>query len=124
MLIDNCRPQKVVWHGSHKLGDRAMDTYCDAWHSGSSDRNGLGSPLTGGRLLEQIRYSCDNKFALLCIEVTSEKNLKRKRRSIDNDDDDIDANIDELEQDEDDDDDDILLNEAEYSEYLSQHISE
>lgn len=58
-----------------------MDTYCDAWHSSSSDRYGLGSPLTGGRLLEQVRYSCDNKFALLCIEVTSE--VTRRRRNSD-----------------------------------------
>lgn len=76
------RPEKVAWHGSHKLGDRAMDTFCDAWHSSSSDRYGLGSPLTGGRLLEQVRYSCDNKFALLCIEVTSE--AVRRRRSASN----------------------------------------
>lgn len=69
----------MTWHGSHTLGDRAMDTYCDAWHSSSSDRFGLGSPLTGGRLLEQIRYSCDKKFALLCIEVTSEIARRRKR---------------------------------------------
>ena len=69
----------MAWHGSHTLGDRAMDTYCDAWHSSSSDRFGLGSPLTGGRLLEQIRYSCDNKFALLCIETTSELARRRKR---------------------------------------------
>lgn len=57
-----------------------MDTYCDAWHSGGSDRYGLASPLTGGRLLEQVRYSCDSKFALLCIEVTSE--TSRRRRSL------------------------------------------
>lgn len=56
-----------------------MDTYCDAWHSSSSDRYGLGSPLTGGRLLEQVRYSCDNKFALLCIEITSDVMLRRRR---------------------------------------------
>lgn len=36
--------------------------------------------MTGGRLLEQVRYSCDNKFALLCIEVTSEPT--RRRRSV------------------------------------------
>lgn len=69
------------------MGDRAMDTYCDAWHSGSKDRVGLGSPLTNGRLLEQVSYSCDRKFALLCIEVTSE--TARKRRSATNNDDDI-----------------------------------
>ncbi|XP_020710044.2 collagen alpha-1(XVIII) chain isoform X2 [Athalia rosae] len=76
-------PEKVAWHGSHKLGDRAMDTYCDAWHSSSSDRFGLGSPLNGERLLEQVRYSCDNKFALLCIEVTSQ--TTRRRRETDED---------------------------------------
>lgn len=81
------RPEKVAWHGSHKLGDRAMDTYCDAWHSSSSDRYGLGSPLTGGRLLEQVRYSCDNKFALLCIEVSSE--VTRRRRNSDAVEDDV-----------------------------------
>ncbi|XP_051166269.1 collagen alpha-1(XXII) chain isoform X2 [Leptopilina boulardi] len=79
ILTDFAWPDKVAWHGSHTLGDRAMDTYCDAWHSSSSDRFGLGSPLTDGRLLEQIRYSCDNKFALLCIEVTSELARRRKR---------------------------------------------
>ncbi|XP_034951100.1 collagen alpha-1(XVIII) chain isoform X3 [Chelonus insularis] len=82
VLTDFTWPNKVVWHGSHKLGDRAMDTYCDAWHSGSSDRFGLGSPITRGRLLEQSRYSCDNKFVLLCIEVTSET-VRRKRGLID-----------------------------------------
>lgn len=95
------RPEKVAWHGSHKLGDRAMDTYCDAWHSSSSDRYGLGSPLTGGRLLEQVRYSCDNKFALLCIEVTSE--LVRRRRGADNRPDD-----------------DVEMSENDYTEYLEE----
>lgn len=82
MIFCYYRPEKVAWHGSHKLGDRAMDTYCDAWHSSSSDRNGLGSPLTGGRLLEQVRYSCDNKFALLCIEVTSEPTRRRRSAEV------------------------------------------
>lgn len=81
------RPDKVAWHGSHVLGDRAMDTYCDAWHSSGSDRFGLGSPLNGDRLLEQVRYSCDNKFALLCIEVASESS-RRKKRSGENSDND------------------------------------
>ncbi|KAK0161818.1 hypothetical protein PV327_008230 [Microctonus hyperodae] len=82
ILTDLTWPEKIVWHGSHKLGDRAMDTYCDAWNSGNSDRYGLGSPITRGRLLEQARYACDKKFALLCIEVTSE--TVRRRRSLDN----------------------------------------
>jgi len=78
-----------------------MDTYCDAWHSSSSDRYGLGSPLTGGRLLEQVRYSCDNKFALLCIEVTSE--LVRRRRDADSRPDD-----------------DVEMSENDYVEYLEE----
>ncbi|XP_057319843.1 collagen alpha-1(IX) chain-like isoform X3 [Microplitis mediator] len=79
ILTDFTWQKKVIWHGSHKFGDRAMDTYCDAWNSDSSDRYGLSSSITRGQLLEQSRYSCDNKFALLCIEVTSE--IMRKRRS-------------------------------------------
>lgn len=77
-----------------------MDTYCDAWHSSSSDRYGLGSPLIGGRLLEQVRYSCDNKFALLCIEVTSEM-VRRRRSAGDRSEDD-----------------DVELTENDYMEYL------
>lgn len=100
-FLSSTRPDKVAWHGSHKLGDRAMDTYCDAWHSSSSDRYGLGSPLTGGRLLEQVRYSCDNKFALLCIEVTSE--ILRRRRSTGNQPED-----------------DIEMTENDYMEYLGE----
>ncbi|XP_011315032.1 collagen alpha-1(XVIII) chain isoform X6 [Fopius arisanus] len=105
ILADLAWPEKIVWHGSHKFGDRAMDTYCDAWHSGNSDRYGLGSPITAGRLLEQVRYSCDNKFALLCIEVTSES--ARRRRSIND-------NIDNSDNDD--------LSEQEYQNYLD-HIT-
>ena len=116
------RPEKVVWHGSHTLGDRAMDTYCDAWHSSSTDRYGLGSPLTGGRLLEQVRYPCAKKFALLCIEVTSEQSKRRRRRrSVDSqdedeDEEDVDEDVDE--------EDEVLLTEAEYTEQLRQLFRE
>lgn len=50
------RPQKVVWHGSNPQGERMMDTYCDAWHSSSSDKVGLASSLMGHKLLSQERY--------------------------------------------------------------------
>lgn len=79
-LFDLIRPDKVIWHGSHKHGNGAMDNFCDAWHSSSADRYGLGSPLSSGKLLEEVQYSCNNKFALLCIEVASEH--LRKRRSL------------------------------------------
>lgn len=110
-----------MWHGSHALGDRAMDTYCDAWHSSSPDRFGLGSPLTNGRLLEQQRYSCDKKFALLCIEVSSEQSKRRRRRRALDDDELGDG----AEEDEDlDEEDEPLLTEAEYTEQLRQLFSD
>jgi hypothetical protein len=76
------RPHKAVWHGSQLLGERAVDTYCDAWHSGSMDKLGLGSSLQKGHLLGQERYSCDQRLIVLCVEATS---VTRARRSIDDD---------------------------------------
>lgn len=56
-----------------------MDTYCDAWHSTSTDKVGLASSLLGNKLLDQERYSCDNRFVVLCIEVLSHQDSRRKR---------------------------------------------
>lgn len=55
-----------------------MDTYCDAWHSGSSDKLGLASSLLGNKLLDQERYSCDNRFIILCIEVLNQNHRKKR----------------------------------------------
>lgn len=74
------RSQKIVWHGSHTNGERAMDTYCDAWHSASTAKLGLGSSLLGNKLLDQERYSCDNHFVVLCIEALSQD--RRKKRDL------------------------------------------
>lgn len=75
------RPQKIVWHGSHLLGERAMDTYCDAWHSASTDKVGLASSLLKNKLLDQERFSCNNRFAVLCIEATSQYSRRRRRNT-------------------------------------------
>lgn len=48
-----------MWHGSRPQGERAMDTYCDAWHSGSPDKVGLASSLMGHKLLDQETYAFD-----------------------------------------------------------------
>ena len=72
-----------MWHGSHLLGERAMDTYCDAWHSSSTDKVGLASSLLKNKLLDQERFSCNNRFAVLCIEATSQYSRRRRRREID-----------------------------------------
>ena len=66
-----------MWHGSNTNGIRAMDTYCDAWHSGSADKMALGSNLLGNKLLDQERYPCNNRFIVLCIEVLSEERGRR-----------------------------------------------
>ena len=76
----------MVWHGSNTNGQRAMDTYCDAWHSAATDKVGLASSLLGNKLLEQERYSCDSRLIVLCIESMSASNQdQRKRRRKRND---------------------------------------
>jgi hypothetical protein len=78
-LLSFFRPLKAIWHGSQLLGERALDTYCEAWHSGSVDKLGLGSSLLKGRLLGQERFTCDQRLIVLCMEATS---VSRSRRSI------------------------------------------
>ncbi|CAD7083323.1 unnamed protein product [Hermetia illucens] len=78
VLTDLTWPQKIVWHGSLPNGERAMDTYCDAWQESSPDKVGLASSLLGNKLLDQERYSCDNRFVVLCIEALSQ-DRRRKR---------------------------------------------
>lgn len=66
-----------------------MDTYCDAWHSGKPDKVGLASSLLGNKLLDQERYSCDNRFVVLCIEVLTLERRRKKRELMHPDDDDV-----------------------------------
>ncbi|XP_059470100.1 collagen alpha-1(XV) chain isoform X3 [Neocloeon triangulifer] len=79
VLSDMNWPMKAIWHGSQLMGERAVDTYCEAWHSESMDKLGLGSSLLKGRLLGQERFTCDQKLIILCMEATS---VGRSRRSI------------------------------------------
>lgn len=79
VLTDNAWPQKIVWHGSTKVGERSMDMYCDAWHTDSKDKVGLASPLNSGKLLDQENYSCNNAFVVLCVEATSQSDFRAKR---------------------------------------------
>lgn len=74
------RPLKLVWHGSLPNGERSMDTYCDAWHSSSSEKFGYASNLLGNKLLDQERQSCNGKLIVLCVEALSQD--RRKKRDI------------------------------------------
>lgn len=82
VLTDMAWPHKAVWHGALVNGERALDTSCDAWQTGSRDKVGLAGSLRGPRLLEQTPYTCDKRLVLLCIEATSEQTPQRKKRSI------------------------------------------
>ncbi|CAH1398209.1 unnamed protein product [Nezara viridula] len=85
VLTDFTWPQKYIWHGALATGERAMDKYCDAWETDSSDKLGLASPLMKGKLLGQEPLACSHSFAVLCIEVasTSLPQTTRRRRSLD-----------------------------------------
>lgn len=74
------RPQKIIWHGAYTNGKRSMDSYCDAWNTGSTDKVGLASSLFKNKLLSQEEFSCSNRFAVLCIEVTTQQSRRRRRR--------------------------------------------
>uniref|UniRef100_A0A1B0BRB1 Collagenase NC10/endostatin domain-containing protein n=1 Tax=Glossina palpalis gambiensis TaxID=67801 RepID=A0A1B0BRB1_9MUSC len=73
-------PQKHVWHGALPNGERSIDTYCDAWHSGARDKFGYASNLLGNKLLDQDRQTCDSKLIVLCVEALSQD--RRKKRDL------------------------------------------
>ena len=81
VLADSTWPQKVVWHGADRFGVRNIDGYCDAWNSNQRHRFGIGSSLTRGKLLDQEKYSCNNPFIVLCIEVSSQDDLSWSPKS-------------------------------------------
>lgn len=72
--------QKLVWHGADKNGVRNTDAFCDAWGSNAISRMGVASNLLRGKLLDQEKYSCNNHFLVLCMEVTPEDAAGRHRR--------------------------------------------
>lgn len=74
----------MVWHGTYILGERAMETYCDAWNSPSSNKLGLASSLLRGKVLEQEKFACSNRYIVLCIEALSQPNIAKKKRDVEN----------------------------------------
>ncbi len=89
------------------LGERAMDAYCDSWHSDSADKVGLASSLLRGKLLAQERFTCNHRFAVLCIEAVNPNLYRRRRRSVESDDED-----------------DDFLDEDEYQDFLKTAMDE
>lgn len=72
IFTDSTWPQKLVWHGGDRNGVRNIDAYCDDWSDHSMGSMGMASNLLRGKLLDQEKYSCNNAFIVLCVEVTPE----------------------------------------------------
>ncbi|XP_046638700.1 uncharacterized protein LOC124317146 [Daphnia pulicaria] len=76
--------------GARPSGERQLDSYCDAWTSSDAKTLGVAASLIayspshqqqqqtggggggGGKLLAQNKFSCQNRFVVLCIEATSQ----------------------------------------------------
>ena len=71
------RPQKIVWHGSDTKGNRMNHKSCKGWASHSRYSSGIGSSLMNGKMIDMDEYGCNNRFIVLCIEITSQKKLRR-----------------------------------------------
>lgn len=78
------RPQKLIWHGTNTHGERAMETYCDAWSSSSRETVGLASSLLSEKILDQGKFTCNNQFIVLCIEAINQETITRKKRNNNN----------------------------------------
>ena len=81
IFLKSQRPRKMVWHGSKSNGERAIDTYCDAWHTSINDKMGLASSLLSNKLVDQESYPCHSKFIVLCIEAVSHETKRKKREA-------------------------------------------
>lgn len=87
ILNDIVWPQKIVWHGAGLNGERDMLSYCEAWTSSESKQLGVASSLINHRILAQEKFSCQNRFVVLCVEATSQKSkstsASRRKRELD-----------------------------------------
>ncbi|KAI5645534.1 collagenase NC10 and endostatin domain-containing protein [Phthorimaea operculella] len=110
IMTDPHWPQKLIWHGSHAGGERAMDTFCEEWQSSDPINKGMASSLYSHKLLSQEKHSCNNHFIVLCIEALSSTNARRKRDTIS-----LRYNSTDLQDDE-----DYLYNAEEYQQLLNE----
>lgn len=82
-MVDIHWPQKMVWHGADEDGVRARSSYCEAWHSDSVTNVGLASDvLKNHELMDQQKVGCNNKLIVLCIEIASQHQYRRRRRDV------------------------------------------
>lgn len=71
VMEDSRWPNKYMWHGADPTGVASTSSYCEAWSTGAQETLGSASALARGRFFGQLRYSCNNLLAVLCIETTA-----------------------------------------------------
>ena len=58
----------TVWHGVNPWGEKSHYN-CEDWSSDSPLHVGLASAVDGGLIAKQKKFSCNNKFHVLCLEI-------------------------------------------------------
>lgn len=58
----------TIWHGVNPWGEKSHYN-CEDWSSDDPLEVGLASSLEGGIFKKQKKFSCNNKFHVLCIEI-------------------------------------------------------
>jgi len=60
--------RNIFWHGVNPWGEKSHYN-CEEWSSDNPLHVGLASSLEGGLIAKQKKFSCNNKFRVLCIEI-------------------------------------------------------
>ncbi|KAM3966125.1 LOW QUALITY PROTEIN: collagen XV/XVIII-type protein multiplexin [Aphomia sociella] len=81
IMTDTHWPQKIIWHGAHASGERAFDAFCEEWQTIDPTSRGMAASLYSHKLLSQERHPCNNHFAVLCVEATSNASKRSKRNT-------------------------------------------
>lgn len=77
VLNDSTWPEKMMWHGSTREGQRHEESFCETWRVAEPALSGAASPLQGGGLLQQSSSSCASAYVVLCIENSYVGHAKR-----------------------------------------------
>lgn len=77
VMSDPFWPQKAVWHGSSERGERLSALNCESWRAADMAITGQASFLYSGLLNQQTR-SCSNRFIVLCVETSHERQSLRE----------------------------------------------
>lgn len=63
------RDYNLVWHGAHTAGKNSMRN-CYNWTTNAASSVGYASDFLYEYMVHQKTETCDNKFIVLCIELS------------------------------------------------------